>query len=328
MVLIVFQRRDGEKFNMTENKMFVCKCQCKRKPIVDILMVTYNHESYIAQAIESVLSQKTKYIYRLLIGEDCSTDSTQQIVLDYYKKYPDKIELYLWKKNMGVSRNTIELWRRCQGKYIAYLEGDDYWTDPKKLEKQISFLEEHREYIGAVHNVRCVNDRGELLHRDFGLYPIWEEHIYGVEQAEKIELAAQTASLIHRNIYKFEEIKDLFLRYKGNGDVKINVLLGLTGDIYYFRDIMADHRRVFRGDSWTARSSGRNLLWFQYIMRCELKKYITKHKKIELATENTLLYWEESMINFFCQCSKENLIVCGKFLKQIIKEKIFSLGGR
>lgn len=117
------------------------------RPDICIAMLAYNHEAYIAQAIESVLMQQTSYQYKIIVAEDCSTDNTRQILLDYQKKYPDKFKLILQDKNVGVSKNNRDLLSNIEGRYVAALEGDDYWTDPDKLQKQVTFLEEHQEYV-------------------------------------------------------------------------------------------------------------------------------------------------------------------------------------
>ncbi|MHA1386624.1 MAG: glycosyltransferase, partial [Candidatus Helarchaeota archaeon] len=119
--------------------------------LVHIFMITYNHEPYIAQAIESVLMQKTNFKYKLLIGEDCSTDGTREIVKTYAEKYPDKIKAFLNETNLGPRNNAFQIYNACTAKYIALLEGDDYWTDHYKLQKQVDFLETNPEY-GLVHS--------------------------------------------------------------------------------------------------------------------------------------------------------------------------------
>lgn len=119
--------------------------------MVSVSMITYNHEKYIAQAIEGVLMQKTNFKYELIIGEDCSTDNTRKICLDYGEKYPEIIKLRLPKENLGMQQNGYENGIACTGKYIAICEGDDYWIDPLKLQKQVEFLEGNEEY-GLVHS--------------------------------------------------------------------------------------------------------------------------------------------------------------------------------
>ncbi|PCH95128.1 MAG: hypothetical protein COB85_04805, partial [Bacteroidetes bacterium] len=105
-------------------------------PIIDIVIATYNHQNYIAEAIESVLMQKTDFSFRIIIGEDCSTDNTREIVRGYAEKFPEQIDLYLNESNMGMSgpaSHATILYNTCDAKYLAILNGDDYWTDPFKL---------------------------------------------------------------------------------------------------------------------------------------------------------------------------------------------------
>jgi glycosyltransferase involved in cell wall biosynthesis len=111
-------------------------------------MVTYNHEQYIKAAIDSVLMQKTNFDFHLFIGDDCSTDNTRQIINYYAIKYPDKITLYTYKHNIGATQNGQIIYKACfdsGAKYIAVLEGDDYWTDPNKLQKQVDLLEANKD---------------------------------------------------------------------------------------------------------------------------------------------------------------------------------------
>lgn len=119
-------------------------------PLVSVCLITYNHEKYIAQAIEGVLMQETDYKWELVIADDFSTDNTRTILLSYKEKYPEKIKLILQEKNVGANTNWIDLLSYPSSKYIAYFEGDDYWVDKKKLQKQVTFLESHADY-GLVH---------------------------------------------------------------------------------------------------------------------------------------------------------------------------------
>ncbi|MDZ8259587.1 glycosyltransferase [Nostoc sp. ChiQUE01b] len=120
---------------------------------VSVLMVTYNHEDFIAQAIESVLMQKVYFEYELVIGEDCSTDNTRQIVIEYQRKYSDKIRLLLPEVNLGAHKNFLNTFKACQGQYLAILEGDDYWTSSEKLQKQVDFLDKNLDFAICFHNV-------------------------------------------------------------------------------------------------------------------------------------------------------------------------------
>lgn len=104
-------------------------------------MITYNHESFIKQAIESVLMQETDFPVELVIGEDCSTDSTRAIVTDYAKRYPNVIRALLPEQNLGAMANSVATVKACKGDYVAMLEGDDYWTRADKLQRQLDYLQ-------------------------------------------------------------------------------------------------------------------------------------------------------------------------------------------
>lgn len=139
-----------------------------KEPVVSACMITYNHVPYIAQAIEGVLQQKTNFPFELIIGEDCSTDATRDIVLEYQKKYPNIIRVITSDHNVGATKNSYRIEQACRGKYIAYCEGDDYWHYPKKLQKQIEFLETHPDY-GLVHSGTkvCNVETGHTIERPY-----------------------------------------------------------------------------------------------------------------------------------------------------------------
>jgi len=116
-------------------------------PLVSIWSITYNHVKFIKDCLEGVLSQKTNFKYELIIGDDASTDGTSEILREYAAKYPEIIKPIIHKSNVGVYKNSFEtVLPRLTGKYIAICEGDDYWTDPYKLQKQVDFLEANPVY--------------------------------------------------------------------------------------------------------------------------------------------------------------------------------------
>lgn len=120
-------------------------------PIASVVMITYNHREYISQAIECVLRQETDFPFELVIGEDCSTDGTRDIVFDYHRRYPDIVRVVTSERNAGMNANVLRTERACRGKYIAYCEGDDYWHNPHKLRMQVHYLE-HNPHYGMVHS--------------------------------------------------------------------------------------------------------------------------------------------------------------------------------
>jgi glycosyltransferase involved in cell wall biosynthesis len=134
-------------------------------PMVSVAMVTYNHEKYIAQAIESVLMQETTFPIELIIGEDCSTDGTRAIVKRYADARPDVIRVLFRERNLGAGENILEVVSLCRGKYINVIEGDDYWTDKSKLQQQFDFLENHPDCVLCFHdsNVEKLDSNNGLV---------------------------------------------------------------------------------------------------------------------------------------------------------------------
>jgi glycosyltransferase involved in cell wall biosynthesis len=133
----------------------------KENITVSVIIITYNHENFIQEAIESVLSQKTNFIIELIIGEDNSTDKTRSICKEYADRFPEIIRLLDSKKNLGMIKNFIRTITSGQGKYLAICEGDDYWTDTLKLQKQVDFLEANPEYVVCFHRAKVKNEIAE-----------------------------------------------------------------------------------------------------------------------------------------------------------------------
>jgi glycosyltransferase involved in cell wall biosynthesis len=123
------------------------------RPLLSVCLITYNHVNYIKQAIESVLMQKTSFDYELIIADDCSTDGTTEIIKKYAEKHPKIIRTIIHEKNVGPGENYVTLLEAARGKYIAYLEGDDYWIENTKLEQQVVFLEQNPDYALCCHDI-------------------------------------------------------------------------------------------------------------------------------------------------------------------------------
>lgn len=125
---------------------------------VSVLIMTYNHEGFIRQAIDSVLMQHTDFIFEIIISEDCSTDNTRATVLEYSQKHPDKIKLLLSEKNLHNNDIVTRGLAAAQGLYTALLDGDDYWTSANKLQQQADFLDSHPNCTVSFHNALVVDE--------------------------------------------------------------------------------------------------------------------------------------------------------------------------
>lgn len=228
-------------------------------------MLAYNHERYIAQALDSALMQQVHFDYEILIGEDCSTDNTRDILIRYQQEYPDKIRLLLPDKNVGMHNNFIQTFKACRGNYIALLEGDDFWTSPDKLQKQVDFLDAHADYTICFHNALYLYQDGST--KSF-LSPESRKNIFTLEDVLYRNWMS-TASIMFRQgfIYEFPDwIYDVnFI------DWILQIILAQHGKIGYIDDIMNVYRIHSEGN-WSWRS--------QIEMRLEIVKmynYISNH---------------------------------------------------
>jgi glycosyltransferase involved in cell wall biosynthesis len=205
------------------------------KPLVSVRVATYNHEKYIAQCIEGILMQKTDFPFEVIIGEDCSTDRTREIVLSYQKKYPDKIKVLLPEKNLGPAQNSLQIQQACQGKYHAMCEGDDYWIDPLKLQKQVDFMEAHPDFSLCFHNAFILGESAATARLFF------ESEVKEIlEFTDLCHLTVPTASVLARS-----EILATLPEWRLKiwcGDVLFRLWCAHHGSVRYLSDIMTVRR--------------------------------------------------------------------------------------
>ncbi len=169
--------------------------------MVSVVIPTYNHEQYITQALDSVLMQKTQYSYEVLVGEDKSTDGTRKVLKKYEAEHPNKITVFYREHNLSKDKyeNAPDLRRRAKGKYLITLEGDDFWIADDKLEKQVSFLETHPDYIAVAHNCVVVGEDGKEIDE---IYPCCKEEEYTLDHYLKGIYPGQLATVLSRNFIK------------------------------------------------------------------------------------------------------------------------------
>lgn len=140
-----------------------------RPLLVSISCITYNHAPYIRQCLDGFLMQKTDFAFEILIHDDCSTDGTAEIIKEYESQYPDIIKPLYEEENQWVKGrrgSAVFNFPRAKGKYIALCEGDDYWTDPLKLQKQVDFLEANPEYVMCSHRFKVFKQNEDLMIED------------------------------------------------------------------------------------------------------------------------------------------------------------------
>lgn len=215
------------------------------KPIATILCTTFQHKNYIKNAIDSFLMQETTFPFEIIVRDDASTDGTKEIVKEYQRNYPNIIKVILEEENQfskGV-KPTMSILPLAKGKYVALCEGDDFWTDEHKLQKQVSFLEENDEYV-IVYSDAVVIDENYNIERN----SLLEDRKNDYSKNELILSASiPTLTRCFRNVLK---VIPKELDYVKNGDTFIISLLAEYGGAKYLSDIKQSVYRKHGGGIW------------------------------------------------------------------------------
>lgn len=301
---------------------------------VSVMLLTYNHEEYIRQALDSILCQKVSFSYEILVGDDCSPDGTQSVIREYMKKYPDIIKGFLRKKNVGGKKNIYSLMMHCKGEYIAFLEGDDYWNDSYKLAKQVEFLDKHSEYIACCHMFDVVDREGNVYYdRDF-LVQFVDKEEYTIKDFEEGKLCSHLNSLVYRNIYAYGKKKDYSFWYRFDnmaGDSLINLMLVLQGRIYCMPEHMSCYRKVIDKDStsFSANQEKNNSRDRLFISQLQMEHLIFEEfgKKVSFEQRKKNIF-ASAVFKWYRQKNKVNLKVvlrCIRYSRQPVKYMGFAL---
>lgn len=235
----------------------------KNDVILSIVVPTYNHEKYIAQTLDGILLQKTSYPYEVLVGEDASTDGTRSVLQEYEKKYPGRFTMIYRDVNAGGfgNNNGGDLVARARGKYLAYLEGDDFWIDENKLELQLSFLEEHTDHVAAGCNTIVVNERSEP---NGETYPQCREEEYTLKHYRRGLFPGQTACMVYRmDAYRAMGQDEIWLTCPMPGDRIIYFWMACHGKIRCIQREMSAYRHVTSGG--TSYSASRKVSYEEMI---------------------------------------------------------------
>jgi glycosyltransferase involved in cell wall biosynthesis len=214
---------------------------------LNICMITYNHEKYIEQAVRSVMMQETDFEYKLMVSDDCSTDKTREILNALENEFPGKIELILNESNIGVMPNFIAALRACRSKYIALLEGDDFWTNPGKLQMQVDILDGNPGIAYSSHNATI---RFEHPNPDkICSIPFNSRKMSTINSIDNLinEWFTHMSTIVLRSKC-INNLPDWMYEVL-NGDYTLALLVATQGDIYYIDKFMSTYRRHGEGFS-------------------------------------------------------------------------------
>lgn len=261
-------------------------------PTVSVMMVTYNHAQYIKQALDSVVNQETDFVFEIVISDDCSLDDTKEIIHNYHLKYPNIIHPYYQETNIGMAKNWSYALSKCNGTFVALLEGDDYWTDSMKLQKQVNFLKNNIDFS------ICFNRVYEQLDdkKTISLINPWDtDMVFDI-----CDLALK--NFMHTNSVLFRNSLNNYLpgwfEQSPICDYVVHMLNARKGKIKYLSDIMGVYRV----------SSG---IWSTQVITSQIPKVIRvikllEKEEFEYEVKKNLSIHKYNLINQYCNILLSN----------------------
>lgn len=207
---------------------------------VTVCLITYNHEKYVAQALSGILNQKTNFEFNIVVADDGSTDKTREIIQQYVANYPDKFSLIFQEKNVGAVQNWKDLLAFPKSKYIAYIEGDDYWTHAEKLQIQYDFLEGNSDFVlhcgHSIIESENQNIQGRKVHPQFSESQILTKEDFALDSP------VVSSTVMFRNL-GFEKLPELFNKATaGDWLFWIYLMKEYTGKCFYQNEVFGVYR--------------------------------------------------------------------------------------
>lgn len=253
---------------------------------VSICMITYNHAEFVSECLDNILKQKTNFDFEVVISDDCSTDATADILRDFAIQNPHLSRVYLhpfnlsqtYKKFTPGKLNFLYALSRCTGEYIIFIEGDDYFCDENKLQKQVEFLDNHPEYSACFHNalMKFEDNSGR---NDYLINPANQKSIIYSEDflVEKETWFMATAAVMFRK--SMIEKMPYWFAFSKSGDIPMYVILTEQAPIAYISDVMSVYRRHLAGLSYTDHTHDANFIENRIFMYSKINEFTRKKYK-------------------------------------------------
>lgn len=272
------------KANFQKEKVEEVKNQAPSNPMVSVYVQTYQHKKYINKCLNSILEQKTNFDFEILLGEDHSTDGTREICQDYAWKFPEKIRLFRHHRGNQIkimgeptsNFNALFNFFSAKGKFIAFCEGDDFWEDPSKLQKQVDFLKINPEYIFTYHRVESVDENDQPIS---GLKDFTQPELdISSEELLKGVYHPLLLSICFRNVLEGipKEMTQVI-----NVDTFLLSLLGNYGKVKFLTEIAPAKYRKHPGGIWSTRNKKKKFL-SKIITFRELSRFYLRQQNKEL----------------------------------------------
>lgn len=257
---------------------------CPFKPVVSVCVQTYQHRPFIRQCLDGLLNQETNFPFEIILGDDDSNDGTREICEDYAERNPEKIRLLLHKRENQIkieeepsgNFNAFYNFFSARGNYIAFCEGDDYWDDPLKLQKQVEFLSISSKYVLCYHEFRTIDHNGYIIHSS-------RENLQPKTDLTTTELSRGIHPALFTVCFKkvFDQIPEEIITVI-NVDTFLCSILGNYGKAKFLKNVKPAFYRKHKGGIWSFRNKEKKLMAKIYLNQ-NLKKFFFKLNKIGLA---------------------------------------------
>ncbi|NFH91446.1 glycosyltransferase family 2 protein [Clostridium botulinum] len=277
---------------------------------VSVIVITYNQSEYIRQAIDSILMQKVNFKYEILVGDDASSDGTQEILKQYAEKYHYLFKLTLREENVGATKNAYDILTKAKGKYLATLEGDDFWTDKSKLQIQYDFMEKNTDYVGCTHKFNIV-DENNVPYKNKRLNWVKQKEVFTINDFEGIYLPGQPSTFFRKNLFK-NSMYDYSVLYKLHpliSDRTAMLYFLLQGNFFCLNKNMSIYRisSLGQGKNITSLIYNKNVCKVEYRFTCDLEKYSMKEFEVKLNfAKRKRDIFASSILHVLKKISKEN----------------------
>ncbi len=286
----------------------LCDKKKQSLPItVSISMAVYNHGKFLKKALDSILMQEVDFRYQIVVGEDASNDNSREILLEYAKRYPGYFLLIIHDKNVGIQENIRSKLPYLTGEFIAPLEGDDYWIDCQKLQKQVDFLRSNPDFSAVSHRAIIVDEKGEKLSPKSYNRAYCQGPEFTIKHFEKYLMPGQTGTMLFRNYWQrfTPQQQNTYGLSTVMGDRKLTLVTFFTGRIHCMEEYMSAYRR--HPDSWNGTKRPGGSSCYQYFESFEMEKLAKELLDVKVDfTKFRFQAWFGTVIYFMRKPSLEN----------------------
>ena len=308
--------------------------------MISVIVITYNQKNYIKECLDSILLQDVCEDIEVLVGDDCSTDGTTQIVLEYASLHPDVIKPIIRNNNIGATANIVDLINRAKGRYVCFCEGDDYWISSSKLRLQSEFLDNYNMFSSVVHKTIIVDKDHKLI--DSGnLNWIRHKRVYELKDFDALQLPGHISSLFVKNssLFKNSSISSM-LCDRNSSDKEIFLLTLAIGKIGLIDEYLSAYRFLRNSDSGSLVASiyfspiSRSVSEMQMLVAMEkwmsselsIKKYFIKAQTKWLITAvfHKIKGFNVKLSDVWCLCNHK--ILCLLYLPYMLMVQLISKG--